>query len=294
MRIKGKITKLLGGFYYVAAEDGGVYETRARGIFRHLNQKPVVGDLVEITVDEAHRLSSVETILPRKNSILRPPIANVDQILMFIPTANPRFNLLLVDKMLAYYEYKQVEIYPVISKVDIDSDVGGELAELYSNSGYEVFKLSEFDDTSVEAIASLLPHKTTALSGVSGSGKTTFLNRVLNLNLETGSVSEKTNRGKHTTRHTEIFKGPEDMYLFDTPGFSSMEISEIESRSLDLYFREFSNYRPHCKFLDCTHRAEPDCAVRAASESGAISRSRFDNYLKIFEDLSEKESSKWR
>lgn len=294
MRLKGRITKLLGGFYYVSTEDGDVYETRARGIFRHVNQKPVVGDFVEITVDDGHRLNSVEEILPRKNSILRPPIANVDQILLFIPTANPHFNLLLVDKMLAYYEYKGIDIYPVVSKYDLNSSRAESLVEIYEKGGYEVFRLSETESTYIEAIKGLLPDKTTALSGVSGSGKTTFLNRVLGLHLETGSVSEKTNRGKHTTRHTEIFRGDGETYLFDTPGFSSMEISAIEARALDLYFREFMQYRRACRFQDCTHRSEPGCAVRAAYEKGEIQASRFENYLKIFEDLAEKEQAKWR
>lgn len=294
MRIKGRITKLLGGYYYVAGEDGVYYETRARGIFRHVGQKPVVGDYVEITVDEAHQLHSVEKILERTNSILRPPIANVDQIFLFIPTANPKYNLLLIDKMLAYYESKHVEVVPIISKYDMDPEEALKLTALYESAVYKVYRLSAYERETVESVKKLLPGKTTALSGVSGSGKSTFLNNVLGLNLETGSVSEKTNRGKHTTRHTEIFKGEEGMYLFDTPGFSSMDLSEIESEELDKYFRDFHDYLGQCKFLDCSHRKEPGCRILKAYTDGDIKPSRYENYLKIYEELSEKENSKWR
>lgn len=294
MRIKGRITKLLGGYYYVAGEDGEYYETRARGIFRHVRQKPVVGDYVEITVDEAHQLHSVEKILERTNSILRPPIANVDQIFLFIPTANPKYNLLLIDKMLAYYESKHVEVVPIISKYDMDPEEALKLTALYESAVYKVYRLSAYERETVESVKKLLPGKTTALSGVSGSGKSTFLNNVLGLNLETGSVSEKTNRGKHTTRHTEIFKGEEGMYLFDTPGFSSMDLSEIESGELDKYFRDFHDYLGQCKFLDCSHRKEPGCRILKAYTDGDIRPSRYENYLKIYEELSEKENSKWR
>lgn len=294
MRIKGRITKLLGGYYYVAGENGEYYETRARGIFRHVGQKPVVGDYVEITVDEAHQLHSVEKILERTNSILRPPIANVDQIFLFIPTANPKYNLLLIDKMLAYYESKHVEVVPIISKYDMDPEEALKLTALYESAVYKVYRLSAYERETVESVKKLLPGKTTALSGVSGSGKSTFLNNVLGLNLETGSVSEKTNRGKHTTRHTEIFKGEEGMYLFDTPGFSSMDLSEIESGELDKYFRDFHDYLGQCKFLDCSHRKEPGCRILKAYTDGDIRPSRYENYLKIYEELSEKENSKWR
>ena len=294
MRIKGRITKLLGGYYYVAGEDGEYYETRARGIFRHVGQKPVVGDYVEITVDEAHQLHSVEKILERTNSILRPPIANVDQIFLFIPTANPKYNLLLIDKMLAYYESKHVEVVPIISKYDMDPEEALKLTALYESAVYKVYRLSTYERETVESVKKLLPGKTTALSGVSGSGKSTFLNNVLGLNLETGSVSEKTNRGKHTTRHTEIFKGEGSMYLFDTPGFSSMDLSEIESGELDKYFRDFHDYLGQCKFLDCSHRKEPGCRILKAYTDGDIRPSRYENYLKIYEELSEKENSKWR
>lgn len=294
MNKKGRITKLLGGFYYVTAENGEVYETRARGIFRHQKRKPVVGDYVELLIDEGDRLNSVEEILPRKNSLLRPPVANVDQILLFIPTANPKYNLYLVDKMLAYYEQQNVRIVPVVSKWDLDPEKAEALRSLYEASGYHVMHLSEKDDESVKKLEAMLFEKTTVLSGVSGSGKTTFLNRVLNLDLETGTVSEKTNRGKHTTRHTEIFTGEKGMYLFDTPGFSSIEIDSIASADLDAHFREFAPFIQSCKFQDCRHVKEPGCAVRAAYERSDIVASRFENYLRFYDELVEKENGKWR
>ena len=294
MKKKGRITKLLGGFYYVADEDGKVYETRARGIFRHQKRKPVVGDYVELLIDEGDRLNSVEEILPRKNSLLRPPVANVDQILLFIPTANPKYNLYLVDKMLAYYEQKNASIVPVVSKKDMNPLEADHLRTLYEGCGYRVMGLSEADKESVNRLKEMLYEKTTVLSGVSGSGKTTFLNRILNLDLETGTVSEKTNRGKHTTRHTEIFTGEKGMYLFDTPGFSSIEIDSIALVDLDEHFREFVPFIHDCKFLDCRHVKEPGCAVRAAYESGELASSRYENYLRFYEELVEKENGKWR
>lgn len=294
MNKRGRITKLLGGFYYVTAEDGEVYETRARGIFRHQKRKPVVGDYVELLIDDGDRLNSVEEIFPRKNSLLRPPVANVDQILVFIPTANPKYNLFLVDKMLAYYEQKNVRVVPVVSKCDLDTDEASRLRKLYEACGYDVMALSEADKASVEALKEMLYDKTTVLSGVSGSGKTTFLNHILNLDLETGTVSEKTNRGKHTTRHTEIFTGENGIYLFDTPGFSSIEIDSIPSEDLDENFREFIPYMKDCKFQDCRHMKEPGCAVRDAYENGGIPSSRFENYTRFYEELREKENEKWR
>ncbi|MDY3119284.1 MAG: ribosome small subunit-dependent GTPase A [Peptoniphilus sp.] len=294
MKKKGRITKLLGGFYYVTAEDGEVYETRARGIFRHQKRKPVVGDYVELSIDDGDRLNSVEEIFPRKNSLLRPPVANVDQVFLFIPTANPKYNLYLADKMLAYYEQQGIVIIPVISKYDIDIHEAEGLCALYEDCGYPVMRLSEKDEKSVESLRAMLSHKTTVLSGVSGSGKTTFLNRVLNLGMETGTVSEKTNRGKHTTRHTEIFSGSDGIYLFDTPGFSSIEISSIPSTDLDAHFREFVPYMKNCKFQDCRHIKEPGCAVREAYESSRIATSRFENYRRFYEELVAKENEKWR
>ena len=294
MTMRGRITKLLGGFYYVYAEDHNTYETRARGIFRHRNMKPVVGDFVTLTLDEGDRLNSVEEILPRKNVVLRPPVANVDQMLVFIPVASPKYNLYLVDKLIAYYEYKEIEIYPVVSKFDLDPEEARRVAAIYEQSGYRVFLLSEDAEASVQALESVLHHKTTALSGVSGAGKSTFLNRTLGLDLETSAVSDKNSRGRHTTRHTEIYAGEEGMYLFDTPGFSSIELSEIPSEELADAFREFRDVMGQCKFQNCVHINEPGCAVKAAVEAKKIPESRYENYVKIYEELSEKENTKWR
>lgn len=275
----GKIIKLTGGFYYV--KDDKVYETRARGLFRHKDEKPVVGDIVDFEV-EKEMLGYITNVHPRKNMLKRPPVANVDLALVIIPTKNPNPNIFLIDKVLAEYEKEDLTVKIVISKADLDKDYANELKNIYEKAGYETYIYSAITGEGKESIKNLLEGKTTALSGVSAAGKSTLISNILNINLETGTVSSKLNRGKHTTRHVEIFPGENNTFIFDTPGFSSYEV-DVEAEDLKYYFREFNKYS--CKFNDCHHVNEPGCGVKAALENGEVEDTRYESYIRLYEEL---------
>ena len=275
----GKIIKLTGGFYYV--KDDKVYETRARGLFRHKDEKPVVGDIVDFEV-EKEMLGYITNVHPRKNMLKRPPVANVDLALVIIPTKNPNPNIFLIDKVLAEYEKEDITVKIVISKADLDKDYANELKNIYEKAGYETYIYSAITGEGKESIKNLLEGKTTALSGVSAAGKSTLISNILNINLETGTVSSKLNRGKHTTRHVEIFPGENHTFIFDTPGFSSYEV-DVEAEDLKYYFREFNKYS--CKFNDCHHVNEPGCGVKSALENGEVEDTRYESYLRLYEEL---------
>lgn len=275
----GKIIKLTGGFYYV--KDDKVYETRARGLFRHKDEKPVVGDIVDFEV-EKEMLGYITNVHPRKNMLKRPPVANVDLALVIIPTKNPNPNIFLIDKVLAEYEKEDMTVKIVISKADLDKDYANELKNIYEKAGYETYIYSAITGEGKESIKNLLEGKTTALSGVSAAGKSTLISNILNINLETGTVSSKLNRGKHTTRHVEIFPGENNTFIFDTPGFSSYEV-DVEAEDLKYYFREFNKYS--CKFNDCHHVNEPGCGVKAALEKGEVEETRYESYIRLYEEL---------
>lgn len=275
----GKIIKLTGGFYYV--KDDKVYETRARGLFRHKDEKPVVGDIVDFEV-EKEMLGYITNVHPRKNMLKRPPVANVDLALVIIPTKNPNPNIFLIDKVLAEYEKEDMTVKIVISKADLDKDYANELKNIYEKAGYETYIYSAITGEGKESIKNLLEGKTTALSGVSAAGKSTLISNILNINLETGTVSSKLNRGKHTTRHVEIFPGENNTFIFDTPGFSSYEV-DVEAEDLKYYFRDFNKYS--CKFNDCHHVNEPGCGVKAALENGEVEETRYESYIRLYEEL---------
>lgn len=294
MVLSGKIIKLLGGFYYVLREDGRIEETRARGVFRHQDIKPLVGDNVLFSYGEGEELSYIEEVLDRKNQLLRPPVANVDQILLFVPVKSPKYNLYLVDKLIAYYESMNVDILIVVSKTDLNQKEAEMLYKIYKESGFKIFLISENEELDFPSLQEELENKTTALAGVSGAGKSTFTNRLLGRTIETQSVSKKTDRGRHTTRHTELMAGKGGIFLFDTPGFSSMDLSEVESSNLDLLFREFIPLKKDCKFIDCNHLGGSHCGIVNGLSEGKIMESRYKSYVKIFEEIVKKERDKWR
>lgn len=283
--MKGKIVKLLGGFYYIYAK-GNIYETRARGNFRHNQTKPVVGDDVEFKYEE-DKLGYIEKVYPRKNILVRPTVANVDQVLIVIPTKDPVYNLNLVDKMIAHYE-GSVKILIAINKYDLDEEEAQKLMDIYIKAGFQTFMLSYKFEFTFKLLKEYLEGKTTALCGVSAAGKSTIASYILQKEVVVGGISEKTKRGKHTTRHTELFFGDNETYLFDTPGFSSLEL-DLEKDDLHERFREFSIYESECKFSNCKHINEPKCAVKEAVENNKISDSRYENYLNIYNELKEKE-----
>ena len=283
--MKGKIVKLTGGFYYVYS-DGTVYETRARGNFRHKDMKPVVGDIVEFKTEE-NKLGYIEDVYPRKNILTRPPVANVDQVLIVIPTKDPKYNLNLIDKMIAAYE-GEVDILIAINKYDLDREEAEKLLKLYIKAGFKTFMLSYKFDFTIELLKTYLEGKTTALSGVSAAGKSTIASHILGRDVQVGDISEKTRRGRHTTRHVELLFGENDTYLFDTPGFSSYDLS-IDLNDLEDRFREFKKCIGNCKFNNCKHINEPQCAVKEAVENGEIELTRYNNYLSMYTELKERE-----
>ena len=278
----GKIIKLTGGFYYIKSGDK-VFETRARGNFRHTKVEPIVGDDVEFKYEEK-TLGYIEKVYPRKNMLTRPRVSNVDLALIVIPVLDPKYNLVIIDKTIIQAEHEGIDLAIVINKSDLDEESAEELARIYKNSGFETFVISDKDDN-IENLRAYLHGKTVALCGVSGAGKSTITSRILNKEVEVGKVSQKTKRGKHTTRHTEILYN-EDIYIFDTPGFSSLTL-KIDEEDLKNYFREFKNFN-NCKFNNCNHIKEPKCAVKDAVDRDQIEKSRYENYLYIFNELKEK------
>ena len=278
----GKIIKLTGGFYYIKSGDE-VFETRARGNFRHSKVEPIVGDDVEFKYEEK-TLGYIEKVYPRKNMLTRPRVSNVDLALIAIPVLDPKYNLVIIDKTIIQAEHEGIDLAIVINKSDLDEESAEELARIYKNSGFETFVISDKDD-SIESLRAYLHGKTVALCGVSGAGKSTITSRILSKEVEVGKVSQKTKRGKHTTRHTEILYN-DDIYIFDTPGFSSLSL-KIDEEDLKNYFREFKNFNT-CKFNNCNHIKEPKCAVKDAVDRGQIEKSRYENYLYIFNELKEK------
>lgn len=278
----GKIIKLIGGFYYIKSGDQ-VFETRARGNFRHSKVDPIVGDDVEFKYEEK-TLGYIEKVYPRKNMLTRPKVANVDLALVVIPVLDPKYNLVIIDKTIIQAEYQGIDVAVVINKCDLDRESGKKLEEIYKSAGFETFTISD-KDNSIDSLKKFLKGKTVALCGVSGAGKSTITSRILDKDVEVGKVSDKTKRGKHTTRHTEILYN-DDIYIFDTPGFSSLSLN-IDSDDLKNYFREFRTYND-CKFNNCNHIKEPKCAVKEAVELGKITRERYENYLYIYNEIKNK------
>lgn len=278
----GKIIKLTGGFYYIKSGDQ-VFETRARGNFRHLKVDPIVGDDVEFKYEEK-TLGYIEKVYPRKNMLTRPKVANVDLALVVIPVLDPKYNLVIIDKTIIQAEYQGIDVAVVINKCDLDRESGKKLEEIYKSAGFETFTISD-KDNSIDSLKKFLKGKTVALCGVSGAGKSTITSRILDKDVGVGKVSDKTKRGKHTTRHTEILYN-DDIYIFDTPGFSSLSLN-IDSDDLKNYFREFRTYND-CKFNNCNHIKEPKCAVKEAVELGKITRERYENYLYIYNEIKNK------
>ena len=286
-----KIIKSQKEIYYVDTKDK-VYMAKARGNFRVKDKKPLVGDNVEIDILEDDK-AYITKLLARKNEIKRPNIANIDQLLVFVTINDPPLNLFNLDKYLAMCEYLDMEVVIIISKIDLASDEKIEnLANIYKNIGYEMILIDNYKDFPKDRVDNILKGKTSAVSGASGVGKSTFLSNLIDKKIEIGSISEKSKRGKNTTRHTEIFKLSEDTFLFDTPGFDSFDFDFLEDENdLKNTFVEFRDR--DCKFKDCNHINEPDCRVKEDLEKGIISESRYKNYIQLFEELKQRRLNKW-
>ena len=277
-----------GGFYYVDIPEQGIYECKAKGIFRNRKQKPLPGDRVTIDIlDEDKRLGNITQIAERINELIRPAVANVDQVLIEFAAAKPDPNLNLLDRFLLLMSRQQVNTVLCFNKVDLAGSSTLEyLTGVYEKSGIPLVFISTYTGAGMEQIRALIAGKTTVFAGPSGVGKSSLLNALLpEANAKTGDISEKIERGRHTTRHSELLKTEEGTYLIDTPGFSTLYLDSFEKEELQYHFAEFQPYMGNCRFLGCSHTHEPDCRVKQAVEAGKISPVRYRHYVEFYEEI---------
>ena len=286
--MQGKIVKGISGFYYVHVVGTGIYECKAKGVFRNRKVKPLVGDNVEIVVlDEEKHLGNVEEILPRKNELIRPAVSNIDMALVIFAAAKPDPNFNLLDRFLCMMEYQKVPVTICFNKCDLVSEEEKEnLQRIYAPAGYDILFTSVKTGENIDRLKALLAEKTTTVAGPSGVGKSSLINELqTDVRMQTGAISDKIGRGKHTTRHSEIISIGQDTYIMDTPGFSSMDLPGFEKEDLWTCYPEFVPYEPECRFIGCSHIGEPDCGVKNALAEGKISRVRYDNYVMLYDEM---------
>ena len=278
----GKIIKSQKEIYYVLTEEK-TFMCKARGVFRNKNIKPLVGDNVEFDITDDSK-GYITKILERKNQIKRPNIANIDQILYFITIKNPSLNLFNIDKYLSMCEYINIDVIIIVSKKDLADKKELDFLRMYEKIGYKLIFIDNYNDFPKKEILEILRGKTSAVSGSSGVGKSTFLSNLVENEIEIGSISEKSKRGKNTTRHIEIFNLGKNTNIFDTPGFDSFDIDFIDDeKELKYCFREFDNNS--CKFKDCNHINEPKCKVKEDLSKNIIEKTRYENYITLFEEI---------
>lgn len=285
----GKIIKGIAGFYYVHADE--IYECKAKGVFRKDKRKPLVGDDVELDIlDEENRKGNITDILPRRSELIRPAVANVDQALVIFAIAKPQPNFNLLDRFLIMMEQQKLPCIICFNKLDIDVDRSGiQYEEIYRNCGYTTLSVSAEKGIRIDELKKLLRGKTTTVAGPSGVGKSSIVNRLqAKTVMETGAVSEKIERGRHTTRHSELIAIDESTYILDTPGFSSLGLFDLEKEELASFYPEFEKYEKYCRFRGCSHIGEPVCGVRDAVSEGAVSGMRYENYKLLYEELKNK------
>ena len=282
----GRIIRSISGFYDVQTP-GGLVTCRGRGSLRKNQESPLTGDLVEITVENGKGM--VEKILPRRNRFIRPAVANVDALVVFAANVNPVTEPFLIDRVAAIAGDQEVAVYIVINKCDLDPAI--DLYRIYQNAGFPVIVASAETGEGVEELRRLISGKLTAFTGNTGVGKSSMLNRLCpELHLATGEVSEKLGRGRHTTRHVELYTLGDDTYVADTPGFSSFDTEQMDvilKDNLQYAFGDFAPYLGDCQFHDCSHRKEPGYAVRQAVEQGKIEKTRYESYLRLYEKSSQ-------
>jgi len=282
---RGRIVKALSGFYYVE-DNNKIIECRARGKFRKDEIKPLVGDFVE------YQDGYIMKLLPRKNFVVRPPICNIDQVLIVNSCKEPDFSSMLLDKFLLVVEHLNIEPIIVLSKMDLDDGSVESYVNDYRKAGYKVYEISSKDNCGIDEIKAIFKDKVTVITGQSGVGKSSLLNALdIELNLETNNISKALGRGKHTTRHVELIK-MYNGYIGDTPGFSSLEL-DMSPEQLAIAYHDFKEYSQECKFRGCLHDKEPDCAIKKAVDDGMISKERYEHYLLNLQEVKRKEERKY-
>lgn len=289
--MNGKIIKGIAGFYYVHTANDGVYQCNAKGVFRKRGEKPLVGDDVVIDIiDHEKHLGHIIELLPRRNQLIRPAVANIDKALVVFASLSPEPNLNLLSRFLVMMEQNEIETTICFNKSDqLDAGSMQELCDIFAGSGCKIITTSVINNEGIDSLRDILKGYTTALAGPSGVGKSSILNAIFpDANSQTGDISEKINRGRHTTRHTEIFNVGENTYIMDTPGFTSLDFFDIEKEQLRFYFNEFSPYEGKCRFNGCVHVNEPDCRVKEALMQGIVNKTRYNIYVDLYNELKEK------
>lgn len=282
---KGVIVKGIGGFYYVDTDEG-IYECRARGKFRIKNITPLIGDHVEIEGDPKSLKGYIISISERKNQLIRPTVANIDQVIIVFAAKKPDINMTLMQKFLVYSEYKKLNVVVCINKIDLDDDESYlDVVEMLESIPYKVVTTSVKESIGIEQLEEILKDKISVFAGPSGAGKSSLLNSIQpGLALKTGDLSKKIDRGTHTTRHAELIKLEKGGMVADTPGFTSFDIGELELSMLPGCFPEFEGYKT-CYFQNCIHDKEPQCGVKDAAAEGKINKIRYDFYISLLRDL---------
>ena len=295
--MKGIIIENISNLYQVKSfENGNVYESNARGKFKKEEITPVVGDRVEISIiDEKDKKAVIEKIEERKVYIKRPKLANMTQIVFVVSSKDPKPDLLMLDKQLAFAEYLGIKAIIVLNKTDLDKKQEfKEIKKVYQNIGYNVIQTNAKEKIGIDKLKELLKGNINGFSGNSGVGKSSLINAIFNKDVtEEGEISKKNKRGKNTTTSIKLYEIDKETFIADTPGFSTFDISEIESKNLCLYFKEFKKYIEDCEFIGCTHIKEENCGIKEAVREGKIDSKRYERFIKIYEDLKKREERRW-